>query len=139
MEERRGGCVLGGRHRVRQPPRPDRDGRPEDVARLKLPAVDPETSRDVIDSPPRLERVQRIAQPLQVGGRRLRHHIDVQGAQGNALKAAGKASKHDVLIVVGVEHIAERLYEARLLIGSGVSDGPPADRFTVRTASIRAQ
>ena len=50
MEERRGGCVLGGRHRVRQPPRPDRDGRPEDVARLKLPAVDPETSRDVIDS-----------------------------------------------------------------------------------------
>jgi hypothetical protein len=36
------------------------------VARFEPSAVDPQPLRDIIDSPPRAQRVQRVAEPLQV-------------------------------------------------------------------------
>jgi hypothetical protein len=105
------------------------------VTRLQAATVYTKAIGDVTDSPPRVQGVQGIAEPLQVALRPLRDDVDVHGSQVGSLEPPGKAAEHDVDDVVLVECLAEL---AKLLVVRLRHRVPPR-RLVSRTCSILSQ
>jgi hypothetical protein len=104
---------------------------------LQATAVDSYPLGHVIDPPPRVQGIERIAQPFQVLLGHFRHDINVNRPQQGSLQATGEAPENDVVNSMTIEHLTE-LPEVFLLV-TRYHDQPRASRFAERTCSILAQ
>ena len=76
---------------------PNRHRRAPDMTGLQATAVDSYPLGHVIDPPPRVQGIERIAQPFQVLLGHLRHDINVNCPQQGSLQATGEAPENDVV------------------------------------------
>jgi hypothetical protein len=70
------------------------------MAWFQAAAVDSKAFRHVIYPPPRIERVECVAEPLEVPRRPFGNEVDIDRTQIGALKSTGKAPEPDVYHVV---------------------------------------